>query len=207
MVARRLVRLRCARRIRQRQPVPLPFEGPANAGSRPLPGLPEGGSTWSRMRPISSRRVFRSRGGLLRNSIELQRHPGQALQQRVVKVAGDALRSARRSFVEQAQFGRHLPQSQPVQKPHQPSGRQRAESLEPEGLVIRRRDAEIPAGAGLVPDAVVIAGNDAEAVLLRREAAVVGSAPASSRIPSRSSWPSSLYRKWTRSGIVRLSAV
>jgi hypothetical protein len=56
---------------------------------------------------------------------------------------------------------------------------------EPNGLVIRWRDSEIPDCAGLIPNAVVIRGHDVEAVLFWPEIVVVGLPARSHILPIR----------------------
>jgi hypothetical protein len=60
----------------------------------------------------------------------------------------------------------------------------RAEHLKPDGLVIRRGYGEIERVAGLVPNSVVIACNDPEAIFLWRKIVIKRLTPCSRILPA-----------------------
>src|SRR5262249_8611920 len=91
-----------------------------------------------------------------------------ALQQAVVQVARDAGALGQTLVVER----RYLAQAEAVEHPGEHAGREHANRLKPDGLVQRWSDREIKRRSGLVPNAIVVAGDDAEPVLARRKVVV-----------------------------------
>src|SRR5579862_2267930 len=93
----------------------------------------------------------------------------EALQQRVVQIAGDAQALIDSALEIRVEFPRDLIQTIPVQPPQQYEKGRHARNAEPDSLIVRRVDKEIQKIAGLIPHAAVIAGHDAETVVAWRK--------------------------------------
>jgi len=83
------------------------------------------------------------------------------------------VRSLTRSFQTHIELPCHLSHAQLIERSKQCHKGGHARQTEPGGLVVRRGDGKIEKCAGLVPHAAVIAGAHAEAVVTRRNIAIV----------------------------------
>ena len=111
---------------------------------------------------------------------QLVHHPGEALQQGVVQLAGHA-----RAFLgHQLETGNEPSHAEPVESPDQESQCSRARRREPGGLVKVRGQAKREASPRRVPDPVIIAGNHMESIPARRQVDVHDIAPCARIRPS-----------------------
>src|SRR5215469_18698337 len=93
----------------------------------------------------------------------------ETLQQGIVQFAGNPFSLVKTSFQAVSHLRSHLTQPQLIERPEQNKKRRHARQTEPPGLVVRRGNCKIQRCALLVPNAAVVAGLYAEAVVARRQ--------------------------------------
>src|SRR5262245_55223454 len=93
---------------------------------------------------------------LVRYSRKLQQHPLKTLQQSIVKVAGNPLPLSNTRFDLSSYSLRDLTYTQLIESNEQSQESGEARHVEPGGLVVGWRDAEIQECAGLVPHTAVV---------------------------------------------------
>jgi len=98
------------------------------------------------------------------HSLETQQQSLEALQQRVVQLARDARPLTHARIERHVELAAQVSYAQEVKRPQQCHERQHTERAEPVRLPVRGCDGEIERRAFLVPDAAVVARDDAEAV-------------------------------------------
>ena len=127
--------------------------------------------------------LFRAPVKHVARGLHLDQRSLKALQQRIVQLPRDAHPLLHAPVQLRAELPPDLIEPQPVQPPEHGQKGGHARRVEPSGLIVRRRDGELQRIAGFVPDAAVIAGDDAEAVLAGRKTCIYRSATISAVLP------------------------
>src|SRR5258708_10626555 len=108
----------------------------------------------------------------------------KALQQRVVQFPGDSCAFIYARFQPNRELPLHLPNPKLIDGQQQKHKCGRADRSEPNRLVVCGKDGKIQRGSGLVPDAVVIACDHAEAIVARTEVVITSLASCPSFLPA-----------------------
>ena len=138
------------------------------------------GTFQHRVQRIACRRARAQRTG---DGVEAEDQPLHALQQRIVKLAGDALAFTVAFLQAVVDLPRYPSEAQQVGHPQQRGRCRHAGCREPGGLVVARRDRERDARPRLVPDAIVVGGQHAEHVVPGPRVGVVGHPARSGLLP------------------------
>ena len=112
------------------------------------------------------------RWNLLCRGVKSKNQALNALQERVMQFARNALSLTQTLFRPRANFSGHLAHSQEVKQPQDNDKRASAESREPECLEKCRCHTKVYRCAGFIPDTVVVARRYVEAIFARLEVAV-----------------------------------
>src|SRR5215470_11135442 len=133
----------------------------------------------------SLHRLVWNPGKHVSSGLESKQGSVKALQQSIVKFTRDSS-AFRQTFLKPAaESSRNLTHSQPIDRPHNTDAGNDAKSEKPVGLIPGEGDIEVQNGTCVVPDAVVIAGDDAKCVLARPKIRVKSLAPCSGFLPFR----------------------
>src|SRR5262249_24105248 len=108
----------------------------------------------------------------VRRRLEAPDESLHSLQERVVKLACNPLTLGEARLQSAAHLCRNLTHSHAIQQGQYRDDEQRAQRIEPPGLIERRRDREGERSAGVVPDAIVVGGGYAKRVMAGAEVRV-----------------------------------
>jgi hypothetical protein len=102
---------------------------------------------------------------VLGEGIEMEGETGNILQEGIVELARNPRPFGEPLFIAHGELRRNVPDTQEIDAPEQAAKGRQAEKSKPRGLVKRGRDGKRERSARLIPDSVVIAGDNVEAVL------------------------------------------
>src|SRR5271169_3047630 len=151
-----------------------------------LNGIPAFGDRFSSLidRAVESLFSFlRTRRKQLGNRLKTEQQSVKSLQQSIMQIPRDAGPLADALFQTHVELVRHLPEAEPIERPQRYPKNCYAGEAEPIRLVPGWHNAEIQGGACLIPDAVVIARDYAEAVVAGSEIVVEGATTCCSILP------------------------